>query len=875
MGAGADDRLRTYREKRDFEATAEPSGTSKRRRSGDAGLAFCVQKHDATRLHYDFRVEWQGVLKSWAVTRGPSLDPADKRLAVRTEDHPLDYGDFEGTIPADQYGGGTVMLWDRGIWEPEPGTDPETGLAAGNLKMVLRGEKMNGRWALIRMKPRAREKRENWLLIKEKDATADPGADLLASDRSIKTGRGLKEIAAGAAPRFVGADGSKSAGKASAVSNPPARTAKAKGVEPPAKTTRPARSASQPLSVPAFRPPQLATLVDAPPEGAGWIHEMKYDGYRVLVALGGGVAKLFTRSGLDWTDRFGALRPAMERLACRSALIDGEVVAFDGAGRTDFSTLQARLKNGGPLSCFCFDLLELDGVDLAAEPLSERKARLQNLLSGEQDGTLLFSEHVAGRGKAVLDEICKAGHEGIVSKRADAPYRAGRGSAWLKTKCTRRQEFVIGGYSVSDKKGRPFSSILVGVKDGDRLVYRGRVGSGFDDRTLDDLAESFDSLASATSPFADLPAPIRRTARFVKPTLVAEIDFAEITADGQIRHGVFKGLRADKKADEVTGEGAMRTTPTPQKPSNRATSRPDPASRSSKDAIAGIALSHADRVVFPGITKGDIAAYYEAVSERMLVHAGRHALSLVRCPKGPKQHCFFQKHDSGGFPDAIRKVPIAEKDGGTEDYLFVEDAAGLVGCVQMNALEFHVWGSRIDRIETPDRMVFDLDPDEGLGFGSVREAAGDVRNILNHLGLESYALVTGGKGIHVVAPLTGRQSFDVVKDFARTLATKLADGDPARFVATMSKAKRRGRIFIDWLRNERGATAIAPYSTRARDGAPVATPVSWKELDTLEAANTFRISDITARLNDEDPWAAYGTIRQSLTKPVLARLARL
>ena len=578
------DLLETYRTKRDFAVTREPSGADQAVPGNGAALAFCVQKHEATRLHYDFRIEWDGVLKSWAVTRGPSLDPADKRLAVRTEDHPLAYGDFEGTIPQKQYGGGTVMLWDRGTWEPRE--DPDAGFDKGSLKMKLSGEKMKGEWALVRMKPRNGEKRENWLLIKEKDDEVDRRRNLLKADRSVKTGRTMAAIAktgdsldetakrgapaarrkaeslshaATEAAREHFADGKSTARTSKAAPKAGPNTSSAK-----AATKRPRASGRMLGTLPAFVSPQLATLVDAAPEGGGWLSEMKYDGYRVMIAVGGGKAKLFTRNEKDWTEKFTGIADAALGLACDSALIDGEVVAFDKAGRTDFSTLQAALKSGATLACFCFDLLSLDGDDLRKRPLLERKTALRALLSEDAQAKLLYSEHVDGNGAAVLKSLCAKGHEGIVAKRADAPYRSGRAKSWLKVKCSRRQEFVIGGFSPSDKAGRPFSSILVGVFDGDDFVYRGRVGSGFTEATLDTMAEDFAGIARKTSPFAELPSDIARGAKFVTPERVAEIEFAELTADGHIRHGVFKGLREDKSAKDVTGE-----TPTPGRSGSR------------------------------------------------------------------------------------------------------------------------------------------------------------------------------------------------------------------------------------------------------------------------------------------------------------------
>lgn len=848
MSTAAEKLLETYRQKRDFTLTKEPAGGAA---SAD-GLAFCIQKHDATRLHYDFRVEWDGVLKSWAVTRGPSLDPADKRLAVRTEDHPMDYGDFEGTIPAGQYGGGTVMLWDRGTWEPQG--DAAKGLADGNLKMVLHGEKLTGRWALIRMKSRGRETRENWLLIKEKDEVASDRIDILKQDRSVKTGRTLAEIAEGD-ESWTRPTKRPGTGK----TETPAAAKPRAGRRPvAAKRSPPAKRKGTP---PSFEDVQLATLVEEVPAGAEWLNEMKYDGYRVLMAVGGGAATLYTRTGKDWTDRFAPLVPALQGLSCESALIDGEIVAFDEKGGTDFSTLQERLGDGGPLACFCFDLLSLDGTDLRASPLRERKALLEALLAPVDDAVLKYSQHITGNGASVLRSICEAGHEGLVAKRADAPYTAGRNRNWLKIKCERRQEFVIGGFAVSDKRARPFASLLVGVFEKGRFVYRGRVGSGFTQASIAQLAAKMKAIARKTPAFETLAAPIRRGARFVEPKLVAEISFAEMTADGLIRHGVFKGLREDKPAGEI-GDERPAATEKPVAPRGRGKGDGDPVQ------IAGVRLTSPDRVVFKsvGVTKRDLAVYYEAVAERMLAHAGDRPISLVRCPTGGRKGCFFQKHDSGGFPEAIGHVELDEKDGEKAVYLSLPDAAAIVAAVQMSAQEFHIWGSRNASLERPDRLVFDLDPDEALTFADVRQAALDLRDRLARVKLEAWPLVTGGKGVHLVLPLARRQDWTEVKSFAAAVARKMEKDEPERFVSTMSKAKRRGRIFVDWLRNERGQTAIAPYSTRAREGAPVATPVSWAEFETLDRANGFRLADVVERLGQPDPWADYFDRRQSITK---------
>ena len=818
--------LREYRAKRDFSRTAEPDHKGRRtvRRSG---LSFVVQKHDATRLHYDFRLEWEGVLKSWAVTRGPSLDPAEKRLAVRTEDHPLAYGAFEGTIPQDQYGGGTVMLWDRGTWEPE--NDVEQGFRDGKLGFTLHGERLKGSWALVRMKPRKGEKRENWLLIKHKDDEVSTRGDILKKHTSsVASERSMAEIA------------KKGRGLARADLEPQPRR----------------RPAGKSPAMPRWREPQLATLVAEAPEGGEWLSEMKYDGYRALIAVAGGKARIFTRNGKDWTTKFPTVAQAAASLPTDGTLIDGEIVAFKD-GRTDFSSLQRAIKEGGDMSCFVFDLLVDGGEDITKLPLIERKQRLEAIV-GKGRGALVYSDHITGKGQQVFASICKAGHEGIVAKRADDPYRSGRGKSWLKVKCTRRQEFVIGGWSESDKRSRPFSSILIGVNEGGKLVYKGRVGS-FERGTLEEVAGLLESRARKISPFAGLPAEARRGAHFVRPDVVVEVDFAEFTADGVVRHGVVKGIRADKDAADIVLESP--------------TGRPA-MTHETRDRIAGVKLSNPDRILFAGqgVTKADLAAHYERVAPRMLPHVRGRLLSLVRCPQGEGGQCFFQKHDAKGFPDEVKRTDITEKDGERAVYLHAGDLAGLVAAVQMGTLEFHIWGSRIDRLEQPDRLVFDLDPDEGLGFAEVRDAAFDLRDRLARIGLKTVPMVTGGKGVHVIAPLNRRAEWPEVKAFARGFAESLAADEADRFVSQASKAKRRGKIFVDWLRNERGSTAIAPYSTRAREGAPVATPVSWDELAGLDRANGFGLMEMEARLNAPDPWKEAEGWRQSITKAMLKKV---
>jgi bifunctional non-homologous end joining protein LigD len=799
------DPLAAYNAKRDFARTPEPVGKVCAQASGNR---YIVQKHDATRLHWDLRLEIGGVLKSWAVTKGPSADPSVKRLAVATEDHPLSYAEFEGTIPKGEYGGGTVMLWDRGTWAPVAGKSA-SDLDDGHLHFKLEGERMKGEWLLVRLKRKPGEKRDNWLLRKIDDEFAQAGDTLVEQGlTSVSTGRSMGEIAAGK-QRGTIPDRMKRVAKSGAA---PSRSPRKRPAAP----------------LPAFRPPQLATLVDNVPTGNRWMHEIKFDGYRAMIAVKGRAVRIFTRSGLDWSDKFAPLVGALAALDLPAALIDGEIVAYDDAGNPDFSSLQNLLKRGhgtqGPedaLAFHAFDLIELAGEDLADHPNIERKERLEALLAGVQP-PIHVADHVIGAGEQLFASLCDAGQEGIISKLIDAPYGSRRSRNWVKVKCTRRQEFVIVGWKASSARGRPFASLLLAQHEGEALAYKGNVGTGFDTDTMAMLAAQMKRLARKTPP-VEVDRAAARGVSWVKPDLVAEIAFAEFTAEGRVRHASFVGLRADKPATQVR----------PERPVAPPTNEPE------------VAISNRDRIIFPdsGETKGQLADYYDLVAPLMLPFLANRPISLVRCPQGRARKCFFQKHDSGAFGDDVHHVPIREKNGDTEDYLFVTSSRGVLQCVQMGTIEFHGWASRADAVEQPDRMVFDLDPDEGLDFGDVKRAAVDIRAQLADLGLASFAMLSGGKGVHIVVPLTPGHSWDDHKDFARRFAEALALGAPERFTATMAKSKRRGKIFIDWLRNQRGATAVLPYSVRAREGAPVAVPISWDEFAGLEGGGAFRMAD--------------------------------
>lgn len=799
-GSSAEESLAKYRAKRDFALTAEPSGASE----PTSGNGFVVQKHAASRLHYDFRLELDGVLVSWAVTRGPSSNPDDKRLAVRTEDHPLDYARFEGTIPKGAYGGGTVMLWDNGTWESIPGKDPSVTLPEGHLHFILHGRRMQGEWILFRLKPRGKEKGENWILRKINDAYAGGSDDLIGTHlTSVDSGRTMDEIAAG---KMV--PQRKAETKAAAIKKPSSKKSAKGGVLPP------------------FQPVQLAALVDHVPPGDRWLHELKYDGYRTLIAIGGGEGRAYTRSGLDWSDRFAGIIADALTLNVESALIDGEAVVTLPDGRTSFQALQAALKaDPAKIDYLAFDLLELDGEDLTNLPLLGRKEKLAALI-GEAHGRLHYSDHIVGQGEQLFDSFCGAGLEGVISKRVDAKYSGSRSGSWVKTKCIRRQEFVIVGWTPSDKQ-RGFRSLLLGVNEDGKLRYAGKAGTGFTGDEIERLMEIMAPLEQKTAT-VEAPRAAVRGAHWIKPKLVAEIAYIEFTDEGVLRHPSYLGLREDKKPEAIVieKEAPVATVAAPAETS-------------------GVKISNRDRIIFPEgkLTKGQLADYYEAIAPIMLPWAGSRPISLVRCPQGRAKKCFFQKHDAGSFGDTVKQVGIREKDGHEEPYLFVDTPAGLLTCVQMGTIEFHGWGARIEDVEKADRLVFDLDPDEGLDFKDVVSGAFHLHDLLAEMGLVTFPMVTGGKGVHVIAPLTPSAEWPTVKDFAHRFAMALAKADPDRFTAALAKAKRTGRIFIDYLRNQRGATAVMPYSARSREFAPIAVPLTWEELRELDKPTHWHIGD--------------------------------
>ena len=794
--------IATYNRKRDFTKTKEPKG----RKLKGAGDSFVVQKHEASRLHWDFRLELDGVLKSWAVPKGPSIDPGEKRLAMRTEDHPLDYGTFEGIIPAGEYGGGTVMLWDKGRWIPQPGKDPSKTIEEGHLHFTLEGERMKGEWVLFRLSPRPGERGEPWMLKKVTDeySDAENGNELVdEGTTSVTTGRTMAEIAAGEDVWRSNRGGQKGGrGKRKAGNAPP-----------------------------AFEPPQLATLVDDVPTGSDWLYEYKYDGYRLLLSVGDGVASAFTRHGKDWSDKFKSLVKAAANLPA-GCLIDGEAVALDENGKPSFQLLQSTLKDqkGANLVFYAFDLLIDRGEDIRRLPNVIRKDRLASLLAGVNP-PIIYGDHVIGKGEALFKEVCKQKGEGIVAKKASCPYKGVRTRNWLKIKCIERQEFVIVGWSESDKR-LGFRSLLLAAKEKGELTYVGKVGTGFNAKRIDELMELMSPLEVDKAP-VEVPRPDRKGAHFIKPKLVAEIAFTEFTNEGILRHPSFLGLREDKPASEVVVETPRHLSKSEKKSGPRTAES------------FGIKISNPERAIFPdeGLTKGDLADYYASVEPLIMIDAAQRPMTLIRCPQGRSKKCFFQKHDTGSFGPDVKHVPVKEKKGIVQDYLYFDDIKGLLACVQMGTIEFHGWGSRSDKIEYPDRLVFDLDPDVGLDFAKVKEAAVRLRGLLNDLGLETFPLLSGGKGLHVVAPLDQSADWPAVSDFAERFSRAIAEAEPEMFTANIRKVQRKGRIFLDWLRNQRGSTAVMPYSARAREGAPVAAPVAWDELDKYQGGNHFTIRD--------------------------------
>ncbi|NMG15397.1 DNA ligase D [Aromatoleum bremense] len=875
----AGDPLARYRAMRDFGTTPEPGGDTVAVKAG-GGPTFTVQRHAARRLHYDFRLELDGVLKSWAVPKGPSLNPSERRLAVETEDHPLDYGDFEGVIPAKQYGAGDVVLWDRGHWStdsPDVGAD----LARGKLKFHLDGEKLNGGWTLVRMRARAGEEdsesHHNWLLIKEDDDEARVGDE---AEITLTRPGSVKHVDERAGRREAGTT------KAASTSAESRRTRKAPRAGAPAAEGKTAKRRD--AALPAFVTPQLATLVDEPPSGEGWVYEIKYDGYRVMARLQAGTVTLYTRTGQDWTHRMPQLAKALAALKLDDSWLDGEIVVNGDNGLPDFQALQNVFEQGssGRIVYYVFDAPWLSGDELAPLPLAERKRRLAAALASGEGGAIVYSEHFAGDVGAALEQACRLGLEGLIGKRGDARYVSGRSRSWIKLKCRPRQEFVIGGYTDPGGAREGFGALLVGLyDDAGALNYAGKVGTGFDRATLDRLARQLAALARKDSPFARKPRGAGQ--HWVRPTLVAEVEYAGWTRDNLLRQAAFAGLREDKPANTVQDEIPLSPEVAAQaeQPPSRAKSprrqkkkpsmersgpaKPRASSESGEVRVTGIVITHPERVVWPdaGLTKADLAHYYEDIAPWLLPHVVSRPLSLLRCPDGSEAECFFQRHMGQERPGGVESFIWEASAKDRRSYLYVTDLEGVIGMVQRGVVEFHTWGSTMPRADRPDRITIDLDPGPELAWERVAEAAQLVRGLLGELGLASFLKTTGGKGLHVVVPLRRGPQWGDVKRFAKAVATHLARILPDRFTANMAKNRRAGRIFVDYLRNEAGASAICAYAARARPGAPVSTPLAWDELGPELKPGAFTIltvADRLARLR-EDPWRDYAKQRFMLT----------
>ena len=833
--------LSVYRAKRDFSKTAEPSGRA--RAAPSPRLRFVVQKHAARRLHYDLRLELDGVFKSWAVTKGPSVDPADKRLAVEVEDHPLDYGDFEGTIPHGEYGGGTVQLWDRGYWSPEGARSPQEAFDSGDLKFTLDGERLHGSWVLVRMRgDRYGGKRINWLLIKHRDSDAKPGDadELLEQDRSVASGRTLQQIAAG-----VG-----------------------KHPKPFMLATRnPAPAPRKPVmaaKMPRFIEPQLAKLVDRPPEGPGWVHEVKLDGYRVQLSVSGGRSVIRTRTGLDWTDRFAAL--AKDARALPDCVIDGEVVALDRRRNPSFGALQEALSAGKSeeILLFAFDLLFAGREDLRSLPLARRKERLQALLDAGGMSRVRYVAHLSANGRDVLSSACKMGFEGIVSKQLDAAYRSGRSGSWTKAKCRDGQEVVIGGWTTEAGTVR---SLLAGIYRDGQFTYVGRIGTGYGREAANLLLPHLRKLTRKTSPFKGDGAPLKeKNIRWLEPTLVAEIEFAGWTGSGMIRQAAFKGLRQDKPAREVVAE-------IPAPASSGGSNQEHPPMKNSS-TVMGVPISKPNKALWADagddapVTKLDLAHYYEKVGDWMLPHLAGRPCSLVRVPDGVGSEQFFQRHASAKMSNLLTVVKIS---GDKAPYVQIDRVEALIAAAQVATLELHPWNCAPGDPEVAGRLVFDLDPAPEVKFEAVIDAAIEIRDRLKAVGLESFCKTTGGKGLHVVTPLAAGKAavqWPVAKNFAHVICANMAHDAPAKYLDNMSKSRRVGKIFLDYLRNDRTATAVAVLSPRAREGAPVSMPIHWREARRGLDPKKFTVRNAPALLLESKPWEGYEGAARSLAAAI-------
>jgi bifunctional non-homologous end joining protein LigD len=843
--------LQEYRRKRRFGETPEPD--DERRGAAARRPIFVVQLHHASARHYDFRLEADGVLKSWAVPKGPSLRVGEKRLAVEVEDHPLSYATFEGDIPEGHYGAGHVDVYDHGTWACDG--DPLEAIAAGKVDFVLHGSRLKGGWKLVRTNMKG--KQHQWLLIKRDDEEArDSDADALLEEVVPPKRTSTKTVKKTTSTTITKSSSSRTSRTTKRVArrNADARWAKR------ALSLEHARDKPYPHD---FKP-QLTDHRDSAPDGEAWLHEIKWDGYRLLADVRDGVVALRSRNGLNWTDDFPEVVQAIEALPVTDLRLDGELVVLDAQGRSDFTGLQKVIDGTAkqPLRYVVFDMPGVAGVDISRAPLLGRKTLLKDLL-GDMPGTLAYSDHVLDHGPAVFEASGKAGFEGIISKRVDAPYVNARSPSWVKVKHENTDEFLVVGYTDPKGSRSGFGSLLMATPDKGGLRYVGRVGTGFDDAKLAAMHRQLKAL-DADNAAIELPSHVpfkASSVHWVKPTLVAEVAFRGWAKEGLLRQASFKRLREDKTAKDL-GAAASAVSAKAAK----ATKAPAKANVSAP-AADGVNISHPERVVFAKarLTKGDVADYYRQMARWILPEVARRPLSLLRCPDGVDKQCFFQKHHGTGLGDAVEAIPLEQKSG-REDYLYIEDAEGLLQLVQMNTLELHPWGASVDDPEHPDRLVFDLDPGEGVTWAAIKAAARDVRDRLQEIGLESFVRLSGGKGLHVVVPLKPKADWAQAKDFCESFAQAMAEHAPDRYVATMSKAKRNGVIFIDWLRNARGATSVCSWSLRARPSAGVAVPLRWEELGRVTAADAFPLPKALQRAQKlkKDPWEGIDQIKQVL-----------
>lgn len=850
-----------YTRKRNFAITSEPA-ESKRKGKGKSqpgALGFVIQKHDARNLHYDFRLELDGTLKSWAVPKGPSLDPTQKRLAVHVEDHPLDYAGFEGSIPQGQYGGGDVIVWDRGVWQPHG--DPQKTYEDGKLKFTLVGEKLSGDWALVRTRLKGSGSKEQWLLIKEKDDIARPAAEYDITQEQPQS------VISGA---HVGKQrsASKKSGASAASGKAKAATSKSKAPTPVAKPTRRKAKAAFPDTL----SPQLATLVEAPPAG-DWLYEIKFDGYRMLTRIQGDDVRLFTRNGHDWTERLPELVKALKGMKLRDSWFDGEVVVLDEQGLPDFQGLQNAFDAGNSkdILYYLFDMPFLSGEDLREVPLEQRRDALKQVLDAQKSRLLRYSDAFQAGHQDIIASAAAMGLEGVIGKRAGSAYVSKRNADWIKLKCRLRQEFVVVGYTAPQGSRSAFGALLLAVNAGeDGLVYAGRVGTGFTEVTLEQLHKQLKKSQRKDSPLAKkLSASQARGVQWVEPQLVCEAEFAQWTREGIVRQAAFVGLRSDKPAKDVVREDAQPANVPSQARTKTAAPKARKKAAQGKVDVAGTGISHPDRVIDSktGTSKIELAQFYQSIADWILPYLNKRPVALLRCPEGIDGEQFFQKHAEHLAIPHIRQLDRA-LDPGHAALMEIDSVQALVGAAQMGAIELHTWGATRDRIETPDHFVLDLDPDPALPWRSMIEATQMVLAVLEELGLEAFLKTSGGKGMHIIVPLARQADWDTVKAFAKAIAEFTSRQLPERFTATMGPKNRVGKIFIDYLRNSRGGSTVTAYSVRARPGLPVSVPIALDELAGLKSSAQWDITNFEQRLKQlkDDPWAGYSNRRKITQK---------